>query len=251
MIRLSAVIIAYNEERNIGDCIDSLKEIADEIVVVSSFSTDKTEEIAERKNARVIRHVFEGHIEQKNFALSQASNDYVLSLDADERLSEELKQSILKVKNNPIHDGYTMNRLNNYCGKWIRHCGWYPDRKLRLWNRAKGKWGGENPHDKVLLQEGSATSFLKGDILHYTVTSVEQYEQQLQKFSDIAANALFRKGRSATALFAITSAGFTFFRTYFLKAGFLDGYYGWLISKQLCRYNYMKYIKLSRMNQQK
>ncbi len=244
MIRLSAVIIAYNEEKNIGDCINSLKEIADEIIVVSSFSTDKTEEIAQQKNARVIRHAFEGHIEQKNFALSQAANDYVLSLDADERLSEDLKQSILKVKSNWAHDGYTMNRLNNYCGKWIKHGDWYPDRKLRLWNRIKGKWGGENPHDKVVMQDGATVSRLKGNILHYTVTSIKQYEQQLEKYSSIAAEVLYRKGKTSSKLFAFVNAGYTFFRNYFLKLGCLDGYYGWIISRQLCRHNYMKYSKL-------
>lgn len=251
MIRLSAVIIAYNEEKNIGGCIDSLKEVADEIIVVSSFSTDKTEEIAQLKNARVIRHAFERHIEQKNFTLSQAANDFVLSLDADEQLSEELKQAILKIKSNQMHDGYTMNRLNNYCGKWIKHGDWYPDRKLRLWNRTKGKWGGKNPHDKVMMQKGATVSQLKGNILHFTVTSIKQYEQQLEKYSSISAEALYNEGKSSTPFFALANAGFTFFRNYFMKLGILDGYYGWIISKQLCRHNYRKYSKLAALHKEK
>jgi len=140
MPKLSVVIITLNEEKNIGRCLESVKDIADEIVIVDSFSTDRTEEICLRYNARFIKHEFVGHIEQKNWAIEQASYLHVLSLDADEELSERLKKSILEVKGNWKHDGYYFNRLTNYCGKWIRHTSWYPARKLRLWDRSKGKW---------------------------------------------------------------------------------------------------------------
>ncbi|MFI5135444.1 MAG: glycosyltransferase family 2 protein, partial [Chitinophagales bacterium] len=146
---ISAVIITFNEEKKIARCIDSLNGVADELVVVDSFSTDATVEICKAKSVRFIQHAFEGYIQQKNFAVTQATNDFILSLDADECLSEELRLSILAVKNDLKFDGYIMNRRTNFCGQWIHHSGWYPDRKLRLWNRNKGAWGGTDPHDKV------------------------------------------------------------------------------------------------------
>ena len=138
MVSLSAVIITYNEEKNIERCLLSLKGVVDEIVVVDSFSQDRTEAICAQYGVKFIQHAFEGHIQQKNWAITQASSPYVLSLDADEALSDELRQSILEAKNNWTAQGYFFNRLNNYCGQWIRHSGWYPDRKLRLWDARLG-----------------------------------------------------------------------------------------------------------------
>ena len=133
-VQISAVVITFNEERNIKRCLKSLVGVADEIVVVDSYSTDRTEEICRSFNARFIKHRFEGHIQQKNWAILQASSPYILSLDADEALSDNLRTSILRAKENWTHDGYYFNRLTNYCGKWIRHTSWYPSRKLRLWD---------------------------------------------------------------------------------------------------------------------
>ena len=138
-VQISAVIITFNEEKNIERCLQSLQGIVDEIVVVDSFSKDQTKSICEKYNVKFVEHAFEGHIEQKNYAITQASYPYVLSLDADEALDETLKSSILKVKKNWTHDGYSMNRLTNYCGSWIKHCGWYQDTKLRLWDARKGE----------------------------------------------------------------------------------------------------------------
>ena len=152
MTPLSAVIITFNEERNIGRCLTSLIGIADDIVIVDSFSSDKTESICNAFGVRFVQHKFEGHIEQKNWAISQAKFPRILSLDADEALDANLKKSILEAKNNWKYDGYEMNRLTNYCGKFIHHSGWYPDKKMRLWDSRKGKWGGTNPHDKYELQ---------------------------------------------------------------------------------------------------
>ena len=161
MPKLSVVIITFNEERNIGRCIESVREVADEIVVVDSFSTDKTRAICEKHGVNFIEHAFDGHIQQKNFAITQAKFPHQLSLDADEALSEDLKTEILKIKNDWRYDSYRMNRLTNYCGKWIHHCGWYPDTKLRLYDSTKGVWGGVNPHDKFELNPGSKVGFLK------------------------------------------------------------------------------------------
>src|SRR5262245_55167933 len=142
MIKISAVIITYNEERNIARCIDSVKPVADEIVVLDCFSTDKTQKISEERGAKFYQQEFLGFARQKNRAVALASYDHVLSLDADEYLSSELTQSILAVKTDWTHDGYLMNRLSSFEGTWIKTCGWYPDAKLRLWDRRKGSWHG-------------------------------------------------------------------------------------------------------------
>lgn len=190
MHKLSAVIITFNEERNIERCLHSLHGIADEIVVVDSFSKDRTKEICLGFGVKFVEHSFEGHIQQKNWAITQASHQFVLSLDADEALDDELKNSILKAKSNGMKDGYYMNRLTNYCGHWVKHCGWYPDKKLRLWNSQKGAWTGINPHDKYEMHDGDkVTGWLKGNLLHYSYYSVEDHYKQVNYFTDIASKA--------------------------------------------------------------
>lgn len=245
MPEISVVIITYNEERNIARCLDSVKEIADDIVVVDSFSTDKTEEICKAKGARFVQHKFEGHIEQKNWAITQAKFPHVLSLDADEALSDELKKSIIAVKNNWTKDGYYMNRLTNYCGKWIYHCGWYPDRKLRLWDSRKGMWKGVNPHDKYEMNEGdNVTGFLKGDILHYSYNALEDHYKQVEYFTTISSKELFDKGKKAGILFMLFAPVVKFIRDYIIKLGFLDGGAGFTISRISAYATYLKYKKL-------
>jgi glycosyltransferase involved in cell wall biosynthesis len=245
MPELSVVIITYNEEKNIGRCLDSIKAIADDVVVVDSFSTDKTQEIAINKGARFVQHKFEGHIEQKNWAITQAKYPHVLSLDADEALDETLVASIHNIKNNWQHEGYYMNRLTNYCGKWIYHCGWYPDKKLRLWNSRSGSWGGVNPHDKYELKDGDKnTGYLKGDILHYSYYSIEGHKKQTDKFTTISANALFKEGAKASWIKLYISPTVKFIQSYFIKLGILDGYYGFQICKISAQSTYLKYSKL-------
>jgi len=243
MNKLSVVIITYNEEENIGKCIDSVREVADEIVLVDSFSTDRTIEMARAKGARTIQHKFEGHIQQKNFAKQQATNDWVLSLDADETLSKELSQSILKAKESFAIDGYAMNRLNFYCGKPIKTCGWYPDNKLRLWNRNRGTWAGINPHDKFELLKGTASKNLLGDILHDTYPTHESFLAQRDKFATISAQHLKSKNVFVLLLKLIFSAPFKFIRTYFLFLGFTEGTTGLIICYQLSREVFLKYFR--------
>ena len=244
MQKLSAVIITFNEERNIARCLESLQGVVDEIIIVDSFSTDTTQEIARKYNAVFIQHAFKGHIQQKNFALSQASNDFVISLDADEALSETLRNSILKVKMDQIADGYSMNRLSNYCGHWIRHGSWYPDKKLRLFDRRKVQWAGFNPHDKAEAIEGSVLNHLDGDILHYTYYTIEEHVKKLDYFSTIAAKAYFEKNKHAGWFDLSIRPGFAFLRDFVLRAGFLDGYYGWVIARFTAHYTMQKYVKL-------
>jgi glycosyltransferase involved in cell wall biosynthesis len=244
-VEISAVVITYNEEDNIGRCLDSVSGVADEALVVDSFSTDKTEEITKNKGANFIQHEFEGHIEQKNYAVLCARNERVLSLDADEVLSESLRQSIMTAKKNWAFDGYSVNRLTNYCGRWIRHCGWYPDRKIRLWDRRKGHWGGVNPHDHVTMAKSSRLGHLGGDLLHYSYPTIKHHVSQIDRFSDIAAQEAYERGRRSNVIFDIClNPTLTFLKKYILKLGILDGYEGFLISIHSAYGKFLKYIKL-------
>lgn len=250
MPEISAVIITFNEEKYIGRCLSSLEGIADEIIVVDSFSTDMTEEICSRHNVKFSRHKFDGYIEQKNYAMSLALNPWVLSLDADEALSEELKRSILNIKDSLNVDGYVFNRLNNYCGKWIRHSRWYPDRHIRLFNRTKGRWSGLNPHDSFRLEKGCRSLRLKGDIHHIFYESIEEHIEKANRFSTISANAYFSAGRKAGPLTAHFHMLWSFFRSYILNAGFLDGYFGYMGCMISAMGTFLKYSKLRNLQYQ-
>jgi len=242
-IKISAVIITLNEERNIQRCIESVKDIADEILVVDSFSTDDTKKIATSLGVRFIEHAFEGHIQQKNWATAQSEFPYVLSLDADEALSEELKKSIIEVKKNWKADGYCFYRFNCYCGKWIKHGDFYPEKKLRLWDKRKGNWGGINPHDQFEMEAGSVIKRLKGNLLHFVNDNISQHVLQNEKFTTIAAQARFDLGKKPIKLKLIFSPIFTFIRGYILKLGFLDGFYGFVIAVNSAHYTFLKYAK--------
>ncbi len=248
MTKLSVVIITYNEERNIGRCLESVKDIADEIVIVDSFSTDGTEKICREFGARFIQHAFEGHIEQKNWAITQARYPHILSLDADELLSDRLKRSIRHAKENWDSDGYYFNRLTNYCGKWIRHSSWYPSRKLRLWDSRKGQWGGMNPHDHFILEKGASRKFLKGDLLHFSYYSIYQHIEQINRFSDIAAKSYFSAGKKASWFNIIFHPVWRMFRDYIIKFGILDGFFGLVISLNSSHETFLKYSKLRKLH---
>lgn len=247
MIQLSAVIITYNEARNIGRCLDSLQGIAEDIIVLDSFSTDATEQICRKKGARFIQHVFEGHIEQKNRALALAAFPYVLSLDADEALSDALRASILAAKANWTGQAYSMNRLTNYCGRWIWHSSWYPDRKLRLFDRRQGRWGGLNPHDRVEMNAGCRITHLAGDLLHYSYYTVDEHYSRAKKYADIAARAMYNQGKKGAWWRVVISPPAKFIRNFFLKGGFLDGRAGLTIAYITALETYWKYRKLLKM----
>ncbi len=248
MPNLSVVIITFNEEKNIARCLTSIETIADDIVVVDSFSTDKTQQICSQFNLRFIQHEFEGHVQQKNWALQHAKYPHVLSLDADEALDEQLKSQVSSIKENWIADGYTMNRLTNYCGQWIKHCGWYPDKKLRIWDARLGHWGGTNPHDKVIMKTGTTICHLDHNILHYSFYTIEQHLKQIDFFTDISAKAAFDQGEKSSVFKIIYKSAFKFFRDYVLKLGFLDGYYGFIVCKNSAFAKQMKYKKLQKLN---
>lgn len=249
--KISVAIITFNEEKNIQRCIESVLPIADEILIVDSYSTDKTEKIAKSyEKVRFVQNTFEGHIQQKNFVLKQATNDWVLSLDADEALTPELTKSIQEAFQQPTAEGYKFNRLTYYCGHWVKYCGWYPDTKLRLVKRDNAEWRGENPHDRLELIDGNAIQHLKGDILHYSYYSAAQHYNQIEYFGTIASNAAFQKGKRSNWLLIYLKSGFQFIKSYFLKLGVLDGKTGWLISKRSAYATYVKYYKLLQLQRQ-
>jgi glycosyltransferase involved in cell wall biosynthesis len=242
---ISAVIITFNEEHNIARCLASLRDVVDEIVVVDSFSTDQTRSVCESFGVKFVEHAFEGHIQQKNWAITQASYPHVLSLDADEALDETLKQSIFNIKNNFDMAGYTMNRLTNYCGHWVKYCGWYPDTKLRLWDSRCGNWGGDNPHDKYELHtRQKEIKPLKGDILHYSYYTIDDHYKQVEYFTNILAKAQFERGKKAPLLVLIFSPAVKFIKDYFIKLGFLDGKMGFQICRISAYATFLKYKKL-------
>jgi len=246
-IQLSVVIITFNEEKNIERCLASVKTIADEIVVVDSFSIDKTKEICLKHNVKFIEHQFDGHIEQKNWAITQASSPYILSLDADEALTPALAKEIEQIKNNWQFDGYSFNRLTNYCGKWIKHCGWYPDVKLRLWDSRKGSWKGTNPHDRYEV-ETNKIKHINQDILHYSYYSISDHIKQVNYFTDIAAKASLDEGKRSSLVKITINPIIKFLRDYFFKLGFLDGYYGFVISIISSHATFLKYAKLKQLS---
>jgi glycosyltransferase involved in cell wall biosynthesis len=242
---LSVVVIAKNEERNIGRCLASVRDVADDILVVDSGSTDRTIEIARSHGARVVHHDFEGHIQQKNWAMTQARHPHVLSLDADEALSPELARSVAAARAGWAFDGWWMNRLTNYCGHWVRHCGWYPDPKLRLWDARLGEWRGTNPHDHFeMLDPAAPTGHLAGDLLHYSYYTVEEHYRQMRYFADIAAKALRAEGRHAAPWRPPVAAAARFIRNYMLRMGFLDGATGLTVCRIDAWGAYLKYARL-------
>ncbi len=250
MVKLSVVILTYNEERNIERCIRSVEDLADDLLVVDSLSTDRTREIALSLGARIIDQAFLGYKEQKNFGLDHAKYDHVLSLDADEALDEKLLEAVKKAKQSFSADGYSMNRLTNYCGKWIRHSGWYPDVKIRLFDRRKARWKGRNPHDRLEMHKGSNVVHLPGDILHYSFYSVEEHKAQIKRFTEISAKARFDEGQRSSLLKVWISPAAKFFKSYFVKLGILDGYSGWMISRYSAYATFLKYRLLLRLQQE-
>jgi glycosyl transferase family 2 len=244
MEKLSVVIICFNEEKNIGRCIDSVKAVADEILILDSHSTDHTVAIAVSKGAIVKQEDFKGFIQKKNKAVELASYDYVLSLDADETLSPLLSDSICKAKKKFDRPAYRMNRCSSYCGKFIRHGSWYPDTKVRLFDRRNAKWGGINPHDKVELQENVTPEWLKGDILHYSYHSISEHVAQNNKLSTVAAESLFVEGKTTHLFNIIANPCWAFVQCYFIRAGFLDGLFGFVIAIQISHMTFLKHLKL-------
>jgi len=239
---LSVCIVALNEEDRIAECLQSA-DFADEWIVVDSHSTDRTRDIARGLGARVVERDWPGHVQQKNFALECATHDWVLCLDADERVSPELRAAILEaLEGDDLPDGFRFPRRNRYLGRWIRHGGWYPDRKLRLFRRSRGRWAGQNPHDRVHV-EGAVVD-LRGDLLHDSYRSLSDHLRTIDSFTTIAAREKLAAGERASLADLTLRPGWKFVRMYFLKAGFLDGVPGLVIAVMGAYYAFLKYAKL-------
>ncbi|MCF8304579.1 MAG: glycosyltransferase family 2 protein [Bacteroidales bacterium] len=250
MPAISVVIIALNEEKNIGRCLQSVQPIADEIIVVDSGSTDNTASISKKNGAKVLQHPFKDFADQKNFANSKASHDHILSIDADEALSEELTRSVKNIKTGWQFDAYQIKRLTNYCGKWIRHCGWYPDPKIRIFNRRAARWEGKGIHEELVLQPGVTFGKLKGDLLHYSFSSIEQHMNTINRFSSLAAKDMFERGKKVPALKKFLKPISTFLRMYIFRLGFLDGFHGFVICVNSAHSSFLKMVKLHNLYHQ-
>ena len=243
MAKISACIISYNEEKKIEGCLKSLEGVVDEIIIVDSLSTDRTLEIAQKYTDQIFDQKFLGHIEQKNLAITKASHDWILSLDCDEQLTDELKESILKVKNNlEDADAYKVARRTFYVYRWLNHC-WYPDFKTRLFNINSAHWAGINPHDHLKV-EGKNIVTLKGDLLHYSFNSISEHIRTLDNFTEIGAREIIRRNKPVSIISPWTHGLWTFIRLYFFKRGFLDGYAGLIVSALSGMHAFIKYIKV-------
>lgn len=244
-MHISVVVITLNEERNLPRCLKSVQNIADEIIIIDSFSEDETGKIARSFGAKVFYNPFEDYVKQKNIAVEKASHDWILSLDADEALSPELEKSILAVKENPQYEAYELSRLTNYCGKWIKHCGWYPDKKTRLFNRNAGAWEGAQIHESwQAYNKESAIGTLKGDLLHYSYYSFSDHVKQIEKFTEIAARTAVAQGKTCSFMKMWLAPKWGFFVDYIVRLGILDGYYGFMVCKYSAWAAFVKYSKI-------
>lgn len=247
MPKISAVIITYNEEQFIEKCLASLEGIADEIVVVDSYSTDRTEEICRKFNVKFVQHPFKGFRDQKNYALQHASYKNILSLDADEALSDRLRESILEIKDKWDFDAYRFNRRNNYCGTWIRFSEWYPDKQLRLFYGDHGKWGELNLHEKFIMSNGATVGKLEGDLLHWPFVSLEDHKTKMDKYSLIGAEEFYKNGRKASPFTPYLHLIWGFFRSYIIRGGFMDGRNGLTICSLYAKSTFKKYKMLRQL----
>lgn len=239
-MKISATIITLNEEKNIGDCLASL-DFADEVVVVDSGSCDRTAEICRSyPNVRVFQREWEGFGRQKNIAAELATNDWIFNIDADERVSPWLRQAILEADLERFA-GFRVARENYFGTRWIRHCGWYPDYNLRLYDRRRGGFGERAVHEAVACDGTVGT--LAGNLVHYTYAGVSDYLKRMDRYSTLAAEEIVKAGRRPGAMGVVIRPLFTFFKMYFLRKGFLEGYAGMVLSVLYSMYTFSKYAK--------
>ena len=245
---ISAAIITLNEEINIERCILSVRPVADEVIVLDSFSSDKTVEICRRLNVKVIQRKWEGYSASKNYLNNQASYSYILSIDADEELSSELQSSILKLKSEGLNGVYDFSRLTNYCGSWIRYSGWYPDIKTRIFPKESSKWKGDVVHETLSFPSELSKETLKGELFHYSYISQNQHRKRADKYSSLTAIKYHKQGKKAYFFTPIFSALARFISMFLIKRGFMDGVSGFKIAYISACSNYFKYAELRRLN---
>jgi glycosyltransferase involved in cell wall biosynthesis len=245
-MKISAIVITFNEEHNITAALESLSW-ADEILIVDSESSDRTVEIASRFTDRIFVRPWPGYSAQKNFAAEQSKSDWIFSLDADERVSPELRNVILKIKDNqePEVAGYEMARRTFYLGRWIKHSGWWPDRKVRLYDRRRGRWHGDFVHES--LETKGRINQLEGEILHYTVRDASEHHLRMDRYTTLAAQDLYSRGKHISLVSLFFGPLIAFVRSYFFKLGFLDGVPGLAIARFAAHYEFLKNLKLWEM----
>lgn len=243
MSRLSVIIITYNEEENIKHCLESV-QWSDEIIIVDSFSNDKTVEIAKEFTSKVFQNKWTNFSQQKNLALGKTSSEWVLNIDADERATPELKEEILTILNSEFQsfDGYYIPRRNHYLGRWIRHCGWYPDYKLRLFQRGKGRFNERMVHESVVVE--GRKGYLKSCLNHYSYKNLSDHLRRIDKFTSLAAEEMFTNGKRAGVFDLLFRPLTRFIKMYLIKKGYLDGIYGLIVSIIGGFYVFTKYLKL-------
>ncbi len=247
---ISAVVIAHNEADSIGRALTSLA-CADELVVVDSGSTDCTSDVAASFGARVLLHSWPGYAAQKNYGVEQAHHDWILSLDADEELDAQAQAAVHAWKASgarPGAAGYRFARRARFLGRWIRHGGWYPDYKVRLFDRHRGRWQGAYVHETVEVTGPVET--LPGEILHYTCDALEEFQERIERYAELGAGEMFERGARPDALLGLLAPSWRFVHTYFLRLGFLDGYPGLLIARMEARYVREKLAKLARLHRE-
>lgn len=245
MNRISAVIITLNEERNIQRCLDSVTPLVDEVVVVDSCSTDATPELCSAYPVQFVSRPWEGYAATKNYANSLAANDWIFSIDADEAVSPELALSIQRLKDSPTEGKvFSMNRRMNYCGRWIYHCGWYPDTKIRIFDRRDVRWDGPKVHETLSMPPNTDVVHLDGDLLHYSFYTPEEHREQMERFALLAADEAVDKGKTSNYFSACLHTGWKFLRDYLGKAGILEGTDGLTICKTNAHGVWYKYKKI-------
>jgi len=250
-MKISAVIITFNEEDRLPDALKSLTGVADEVIVVDSYSTDRTPEIARQAGAILYQNHFEDYGRQKNFAMQKASHDWVLNLDADERVALELERAIVELKKNEPSantSAFAINRKACYLGRWINHSGWYPDKKVRLFRKAKAHWQGRI-HERLVVE--GEIGYLPGAILHYTYRNITDHIRRLNHYSSLQAEEILKQKKKFLLVRVLFLPSTTFIRHYFIKLGFLDGLAGFVIavlSSWAAALKYLKAIELKRAN---
>ena len=246
--QITATIITLNEERNIGRCIDALLPVADEIVVLDAFSSDRTPTICKEKGVRFEQREWQGYSASKNYLNSLATHNYIFSVDADEAPDSKLQSALLTIKKDGLEGIYAVNRLTNYCGAWIKHSGWYPDIKTRIFPRDNSRWEGQYVHEELVVDGNPQPQLLPGHLHHFSYYNFEEHRARADKYSRLTAQKMAARGKKASALKPYLSALGRWISMYLIKKGMLDGRMGWHIARISALSNILKYKELRRLN---